>query len=364
MKKIRWWAPQIGTEEKKFLGKVISSHFPNEGDLTARFEKKIASLLGVKHAVAVTSGTAALFLALKALGIGKGDEVIVPDVTFIATANAVELTGARSVLVDIDPLTLNISPEVAEKACTEKTRAILPVHVSGRGCNMKDIMRIAEKRGIYIVEDAAEAFMSKFEGQYLGTFGRLGCFSFSAHKTITTGQGGMVVTDDELLSVRLRELKDQGRPKRGTGGDDRHDSLGYNFKFTDLQAAVGLGQLKYLNSRLSAMRRIHIRYKKNLKGLDGISVFDFDTASGEMPQWTDAIAEDRDGLDSFLEKNNIDCRRFWLPVHTQIPYRLPDAGFPNSTALARKAIWLPSAFTMTTRDVDYVCDKIKDFYKR
>lgn len=353
----------MGSAEKELLEKVLACHFPNEGALTSLFEKKIAAQLGVKHAIAVTSGTAAIFLALKALKIGAGDEVIVPDMTFIATANAVEMTGARPVLVDVDRSTLNISPDAIGRAATKKTKAVIPVHVSGRSAAIKDIIAVAGKRGIYVVEDAAEALMSKIGGRYLGTFGRLGCFSFSPHKTITTGQGGMVVTDDDRLSVRLRELKDQGRPKRGTGGDDRHDSIGYNFKFTDLQAAVGLGQLRYIRARTSAMKRIYARYRDNLDEVAGVSLFGCDIKNGAVPQWTDGLFDRRDELDRYLGNNGISCRRFWFPLHTQIPYKRSDARYPVSTALAPKALWLPSAFTMSDADVDVVSAFIRRFYK-
>lgn len=363
-KAIRWWVPEIGQEEKKFLNKVLASHFPNEGRLTHLFEGRVARLLGSRHAVAVTSGTAALFLSLKALEIGRGDEVIVPDLTFIATANAVEMCGARPILVDVDPETLNISPMAFASAITKKTKAVIPVHVSGRPAAMDDIMDIAKRNHIYVVEDAAEAFMSKYKGRHLGTIGNTGCFSFSPHKTITTGQGGIIVTDDDALHIRLRELKDQGRRRRGTGGDDVHERIGYNFKFTDLQAAIGLGQLKYLESRLKRSKEIHQRYKKGLLGVAGIRLFYFDIDKGEMPQWTDALVDLRDELDIYLKARKIDCRRYWFPIHTQIPYKLPDKRFPNSTVLSRKALWLPSAFIMKNSDVDFVCDNIRTFFAR
>ncbi|SVB90055.1 uncharacterized protein METZ01_LOCUS242909, partial [marine metagenome] len=178
--------------------------------------------VGATYAVGVTNGTSALFLALAALGIGHGDEVVVPDLTFIATANAVTLTGATPVLVDIDPATLTISPEAFEKAITAHTRAVIPVHISGRSADLPAIVAIAKEHGLAVVEDAAEAFASFHDGRALGTIGIAGCLSFSPNKTIMTGQGGMVLTDDEGLHLRLRELKDQGRPVRGTGGDDPH----------------------------------------------------------------------------------------------------------------------------------------------
>ena len=355
--------PQIGNEERKLITQVLDNNFPNEGELAVLFENKISDLLGCKHAVAVTSGTAAIFLSLKALGVGHGDELIVPDVTFIATANAVEMCGAKPVLVDVSSKTMNIDADAFAKAITTKTKAVIPVHVSGRAVDMESIKKIAEENNLEIVEDAAEGFMSKHKGEYLGTFGKTGCFSFSPNKTITTGQGGVIITDDDELHIRLRELKDQGRPKRGTGGDDIHGSIGYNFKFTDLQAALGLGQLNYLESRLQRMKKNHEIYVKELKDVKGISLFNFDIDNGELPQWTDAIVEKRDELDEYLSKNNIGCRRFWFPVHTQKPYNLPDGDFPNSTGLSKKALWLPSAFTLSDSDVELVCDNIKEFIK-
>jgi len=219
MKKISWWQPQIGSEEKKLIIQVLETNFPNEGALTSQFEQKVTDLLQIKYGVGVTSGTAATYLSLKALGIGYGDEVIVPDITFIATANAVEMCGAKPVLVDIEPERMTIDPQAITQAITKNTKAIIPVHVSGRAPNMDAIIEIAEANGLYVVEDAAEAFMSKHNGRYLGTIGEVGCFSFSPAKTITTGQGGMVVTNNEEIFFKLKELKDQGRPRRGTGGD-------------------------------------------------------------------------------------------------------------------------------------------------
>jgi perosamine synthetase len=223
------------------VAEVLDSNYLNEGEVTARFEKTLAELIGCKHVVAVTSGTSAIFLALAALGIGKGDEVIVPDVTFIATANAVTMTGARPILVDVDPLTLTMDPQALLRSITPRTKAVVPVHVSGRAADLNSIGQIARQHGFHVIEDAAEAFMSKFDGRCLGTFGIAGCLSFSPNKTITTGQGGAVLTDDGELNRRLRELKDQGRAVRGTGGDDVHATVGYNFKFTNVQAAWNEG---------------------------------------------------------------------------------------------------------------------------
>jgi perosamine synthetase len=356
---IPWWVPQVGDLEYGYLRQALESNYLNEGHLAEQFERRLAGLLGVRHAVAATSGTAALFLALKSLDVGPGDEVLVPDVTFIATANAVTLAGARPVLVDVDPETLTLDPAAAAAAVTPRTRAIMPVHVSGRGADMASVLDVADRHGLAVVEDAAEALLSYHRGRPLGTFGRLGCFSFSPNKTITTGQGGLVVTDDDRLAVRLRELKDQGRPVRGTGGDDIHARLGFNFKFTNLQAAVGLGQLELLSGRLRRVRQIFEAYQEELAGVPGLRLPGF--RDGEVPQWVDAVAEYRDALVRHLTARKMHSRNFWHPLHTQAPYRLPDGRFPRSTALCRQAFWLPSSFTMTPAEQRAVCQAVKEF---
>lgn len=360
-KDIPFWMPEIGATEYGLVKAVLESNYLNDGDVTERFERSLADRLGIKHVVAVTSGTAAITLALAGLGVGAGAEVIVPDVTFIATANAVTLTGAKPVLVDIDCRTLNLDPEAAARAITPRTRAIVPVHVSGRAAAMQSVLDLARRSGLYVVEDAAEAFMSRHSDGYLGTLGHAGCLSFSSNKTITTGQGGAVLTNDDRLHARLRELKDQGRPIRGTGGDDIHASVGYNFKFTNLQAAVGLAQLEYLESRLNRMKNIYSCYATQLRGLEGIRLPGFQLDRGESPQWTDAIVERRDDLDRYLLARRVHCRRFWFPLHTQAPYRQPDECFPSSSAIVPHALWLPSAFTISDAELSTTCGHIRDF---
>jgi perosamine synthetase len=363
MKQIPWWSPEIGPNELGLVKQVLESGYINEGEFVERFERRIAELVGAKHAVATTSGTIAIFLALAALGVGAGDEVIVPDVTFIATANAVRLTGARVVLVDVDRRTLNIDADAFERAITTRTRAVVPVHVTGRGADMERLIAVAARHDIHVVEDAAEALRSKHAGRWLGTWGRAGCFSFSPNKTITSGQGGMLVTDDAHLAQRARELKDQGRPVRGTGGDDAHPTLGFNFKLTNLQAAVALGQLSYLEGRLARQRVIHERYVAGLRGIAGIEVIGFDLAGGATPQWTDVLCDRRDELDAHLAANGASCRKFWHPIHTQAPYRLADDAFPNAIASTARALWLPSAFQLSDNDVDSVVRLVRAFYE-
>jgi len=347
--------------EIELVREVIESNYLNDGDVTERFERAVAHRVGSKHAVAVTSGTTAIPLALIAAGVRAGDEVVVPDMTFIATANAVRLAGAMPVLADVDERTLNLDPASFERAITPRTRAVVPVHVSGRAADMAAIVSIAREHGIAVVEDAAEAFISRVDGRSLGTFGVAGCLSFSPNKSITTGQGGIVLTDDDDLAGRLRSLKDQGRPVRGTGGDDVHPTVGFNFKFTNLQAAIGLAQLRVLDERLERQRRIYAIYAKQLAGVPGIRLPGFDLSRGETPLWTDAVVERRDDLDRWLSERAMGCRRFWFPIHTQAPYRRDDADFPVATRVAPKALWLPSAFTISDDDVTSVCESIVSF---
>jgi perosamine synthetase len=196
----------------------------------------------------------------------------------------------------------------------------------------------------------------------LGTFGITGCFSFSPNKIITTGQGGVIVTDDNEIHHRLRELKDQGRPVKGTGGDDIHYSRGYNFKFTNLQAALGLGQLSYLDERMERLKRTHEVYAENLQGIDAIQVLPFKVHEGELPLWTDVLVENRDDFVDYLQAKNIGCRKFWHPLHTQEPYKSSKDTFPVATELAPKALWLPSAFTLDDEDIVYISNMIRQLF--
>jgi perosamine synthetase len=362
MSDIPWWAPLIGGVERDLVIEVLESNFVNDGQVTTGFEGRVAELLGCRHAVAVTSGTCALFAALAAIDIGHGDEVIVPDATFIATVNAVSMTGARPVLTDIEPLSLTLSPGAFRDNITSRTKAVIPVHVSGRAADMTAINAIADEHGLAVVEDAAEAFMSKHGGRYLGTIGRLGCLSFSPLKIVTTGQGGMVITDDDALHQRLRELKDQGRPARSTGVDMTIPSVGYNFKLTNLQAALGIGQLESLERRMETLTQHYRGYAEGLEGIEGIRLPGFRVEDGELPLWTDVLAEWRDDLEAYLRSMGIDCRKFWNPIHTQPCYRSEDGKFPNTISAMPKALWLPSAFSLTNDDIGTVCQAIRDFY--
>lgn len=361
---IPWWTPTLTGDEAQRIGEVLASGFVNDGPVTAEFERAIAQLVGVRYAVAVTSGTAALFLALKACGISEGDEVLVPDLTFIATANAVVMAGATPVLVDIDSHGLGLDPVAAEQAITPRTRAMIPVHISGRGALMDELLKLAKAHDLIVIEDAAEALGSSIAAGPLGGLGHLGCFSFSPNKTITTGQGGMVVTNDAAMHAKLLRLKDQGRQQRGTGGADQHQDVGFNFKFTDIQAAMGLAQLQAFPARIDKLRHIYNLYHRYLGDLDSVRLPGFAVQQGECPQWVDIIIPgQRDKLKDSLQQQHIACREFWLPLHTQPPYRGKSQRFPVSDEISRDGMWLPSALQLGDAEIEVVCDCIRQWYK-
>ncbi len=356
---INWFGPELGEREKGLVREVLDSNYLNDGNVTRAFETKIAEFIGAKHCVAVTSGTAAIALALMGMGIGHGDEVIVPDFTFIATANAVRLTGAQVKLVDIEPKRFSIDVEQVKSFIGPRTRAIVPVDVNGRGANYSLLENIARERGLSLICDSTEALGSKWKGRYLGTYGDAGCFSFSANKTITTGQGGMIATNNTQLYYRLLELKDQGRRLQGTGGNDLHPVTGYNFKLTNLQAAVGVAQLERLPERLIKAKQRDKWYCQMLRDCSGAALPSLENNEGEVTQWTDILVEDRSKLESAFKLANIGYRAFWYPLHRQKPYAASDATFKNAIAVSEKGLWLPSCFDLTRKQVEYTVEVIR-----
>jgi perosamine synthetase len=358
-KPIPWFGPEVGEREKQLLAEVIDSNYINDGPVTRRFEAEIARLAGTQYAVGVTSGTVAISLALMGLRIGRGDEVLVPDLTFAATANAVAMTGAEVRLVDIERARFGIDPEKVRAAITSRTRAIVTVDVNGRAADYAALEPLAKEKGLYLVCDAAEGLASKHLGRPLGSFGHAGCFSFSANKTVSTGQGGMITTNDAKLHQRLRELKDQGRTQQGTGGDDLHPTLGFNFKLTNLQSAVGLAQLERLPGRLAFARERDRWYRAGLAGCPGIELPPVDIGGGEAVQWTDALVEDKPRLRKALEAAGVGHRAFWFPVHAHDSFAASAERFPVATRISNQGLWLSSAYSLTEGDVARACDVIR-----
>ncbi len=365
MKKIILAQPYINIKDStKNLNSVLKSNFINEGNQTREFEKKICKLLKIKYAVTVTSGTAAIFLALKAAGIKRGDEVIIPNITFPATANAVRMAGGKIVLADVNPTNLLIDEKSLIKKINSKTKFIIPVHVSGRGGNIRKIINLGKEKSVKIIEDAAEALGSKNQGKYLGSFGTAGCFSFAPNKIFTTGQGGIVITNDYKLFKKLKRLKDQGREGPTTGGEDKYVSIGFNFKFTNLQSSLALSQMNDFNWRMKKLRSIHKFYLKNIYQNKYFKIIDFNIKEGELPLWTDVWCLHRNKLFNYLKSKNIICRYYWKPINTCKPYKSSFIGLPNSKKLQKKMMWLPSSLDMSIKEQKKVCEKINFFYSR
>jgi perosamine synthetase len=359
MELIPWFGPEVGAREKELVAQVIDSGYINDGKVTRDFEARIAKIAGTAYAVAYTSGTVSISMALHALGIGPGDEVLVPDLTFIATANAVRLIGANVKLVDVERYRLTMDVAAAEAAIGPKTRAVVPVDVNGRGANYRALEAMCKKHGLKLVCDSAEALASQYDGRPLGSYGDAGCFSFSANKTVSTGQGGCVVTNDAALAQRLRELKDQGRRRQGSGGDDLHPVMGFNFKFTNVQAAIGLAQIERMETRLAQATKRDAWYTELLGQVEGLEFPDYESQKGEVRQWTDVLVDDRAKVETALKEKQIGSRNFWFPLHTQDPYAGLGGEFPRAMSISARGMWLPSHFALTQSEAERTADVVK-----
>jgi perosamine synthetase len=357
--------PTLGEEElRNVIEAVKSGWISSKGTFIEEFEQNFSNYCGRKYGLATSNGTVALHLALKALGIGKGDEVIVPNLTFVAVANTVTYCNAKPVFVDSHPDYWCIDPEKIEEKITPKTKAIIPVHLYGHPCDMYPIMKIAEDHNLYVVEDAAEAHGAEYKGKKVGSFGDISCFSFYGNKIITTGEGGMCLTNDEELAEKMRILRDHGmNPNRRYW----YNIVGFNYRMTNLQAAVGVAQLKKLDRFVEKKREIARSYSEELKDLEEIELIKLHP---EMPwakcvYWMycilveDKLGISRDELMKRLEEKGIDTRPFFYPMHVMPPYK-NNEGFPIAEEIAKKGINLPSGVNLEGKAIRYICEAIKD----
>ena len=354
--------------EKKELVSVIDSGWFTEAKKTQEFETLFSKFTRSKFACATTSGTTGLFLALKALGIKRNDEVLVPDLTFVASANAIVETGAKPIFVDIETRTLNIDLDKIEQKITSKTKAIMVVNFNGRVTNFDRLKNIAKKNNLKIIEDAAHSLGSWYENYHQGTVGDIGVFSFSTPKIITTGQGGMIVTNNKKLYLKCLQLKDFGR-KKGVKNNMKnafeHEIIGYNFKFTEFQAAVGISQMKKLGKRISIKRKMFKRYRDLLSTLEDIEFLETDLK--KITPWMIDILlksrKQRDKLIDYLMNNGIETRIFYPPLHKLTPYRKSTKEFKITDDVSERGLWLPSSSTLKDKEIDYICKKIHLFFK-
>lgn len=348
--------PLIGAEEKQAVLDVLDSGMLAQGRQVQAFEEAFAEMCRVGHAVATSSGTTALHIALLAHGIGPGDEVITTPFTFIASANAVLYTGARPVFVDIDPRTFNIDPVHIEAAITERTRAILPVHLYGLPADMNPILDIADRHGLVVLEDACQAHGALYRGKTVGSFGT-GCFSFYPTKNMTSAEGGMITTNNAELAEKCRVIRQHGMRRRYY-----HDEMGYNFRMTDVHAAIGLAQLAKLE-RFNDARRANAAY---LSGqLSGVAVpYVPDECVPVFHQYTIRVAADRrDEIVEGLKARGIGSMIYYpVPVHQQRPYE--DLGYHQSLAqaecAAQEVLSLPVHPGLDTRDLEAIVSAVNE----
>ena len=357
----------MDNDEKKELNSVIDSGWFTEAAKTRQFEKMIADFVGVKYACAVTSGTTALYVGLKALGIGRGDEVIVPDLTFVASPNSVEAVGAKPILVDIEQDSLNLDLKKTKLSITKRTKAIMPVDFNGHAVDIKKITELANQHNLSLIEDAAHGLGCFYGKKHVGTMSDIGIFSFSTPKIITTGQGGMIVTNDKKLYEKCKAVKDFGR-KSNTKQNMRmafdHPTIGYNFKFTEFQAAIGISQMKKLPKRIIKKKKMYERYKENLCNVKGISFVETDLKK-ITPWMMDIILESKhkkNKLIAYLEKNLIETRIFYPPIHRLKPYKNRDNKFKITSNVSDKGLWLPSSVNLKDNEINLISNKIKYFF--
>jgi len=350
--------PWIGEEEKQAVAAYLDSGgWLTEFQRTRDFEKAIADYVGSKYCSVVANGTVSLFAALKALNIGQGDDVIVPDYTMIASANAVVLAGATPVFVDVALSNLCLDIELTRQTITPATKAIMLVSLNGRSPDMASFVELARQYDLAIVEDAAQSLGSFHKGKHLGTFGQIGSFSFSAPKVITTGQGGALVTDDAELYQRILKIRDFGRRQSGV---DFHDTVGYNFKFTDLQAVIGVEQMKKLPWRVQRKKDMFALYREKLAEIPQVRFIETNLQD-VSPWFIDVLVPEPTSLQRHLKEKGIGSRPFYPAIHSQPAYGV-SSDCPNSEYLVQHGLWLPSSSFLTNEDICRVCETILEYF--
>lgn len=366
IRKISIASPLLDGNELAYVTDCIkSSWISSQGIYVRKFEQLFTEYHNGYIALAVSNGTVALHLALAALNIGPGDEVLVPNLTFAASVNAILYTGATPVLVDVNKDTWNIEVESASKYLTNKTKAIMPVHLYGHPCDMDSVMKFANENELYVIEDCAEALGSYYNGNPVGTFGDVATFSFYGNKTITTGEGGMVIFKDPEFAKAGEVLRDHGMQKKRRYW---HDQVGYNYRLTNLQAAIGVAQYERLDEFVKAKRHVAFRYNEVLSQFKSIQI------PAELPNcvnsywlYTFIISDDasytREDLMEYLGKVGIETRPVFYPMHFMPPYVSygKDEDLKTSIRISEKGMSLPSSVNLTNDEVEYICSYLKTF---
>jgi perosamine synthetase len=361
--KIPLSAPDITDAEIEAVVAVLRTSRLSLGPVAEQFEQQVAAYVSVPHAVAVSSGTAGLHLCIRGLGIGEGDEVIVPSFTFIAAANAIRYEGATPVFVDIEPATLNMDPQRIEDAITPRTKAILAVHTFGIPADMSSILEIARRHDLLVIEDACEALGAESLDRKVGSIGTAGVFAFYPNKQITTGEGGMVVTQDDKVAARIRALRNQGRYR----SDDwfQHSELGFNYRISEINCALGLAQMRRIEEILKKREAVAAAYHQRLSGCAGLTLPPL-AVPGRRISWfvyvVRTLAGDRDATMRGLRDAGIECGRYFAPIHLQPSYAAwrNSANLTVTEAEAKRTIALPFFNNLPTADINEVCATLED----
>lgn len=362
MKKIFLSEPLLRGNEIKYLNDCIKTNWIATGKYVKLFEEGFANFCNVPYSTTTANGTSALDAAILALGIGEGDEIIVSDLSYVSSANAIAHTGAKPIFVDVDKETWTIDSKKIEEKITKKTKAIIVVHLFGHPADMDEINRIARKYKLFVIEDACQAHGSLYKNKKTGSLGSVGCFSFSGAKVITTGEGGMVVSKSKKIVDNVNNIKTNYTSKKHKF---YHTKVGHNFKLTNLQAAVGLAQLEKINELVSIKVKNANLYTKYLKDLEKFIQLPIEKPWAKNTYWLYSIIVKtpnlRDKLMQFLNKQGIETRPFFVSFH-KLPMYKTNEKFPVSTYLSQNGVCLPSAVTLRKKDIEFISSQIKKFF--
>jgi len=357
MSKVFWWRTDFGQDEIREISKAIVNGNISQGPVTARFEHDISNILGIPYVVATTSGSMAILMALIAAGVGPGDEVIIPNRTWIATAHAPLLLGAKVILVDVERDRPIMDVAQIENKITKRTKAIIPVHLNGRSVGMDKVSRIASSHGLRVIEDAAQAFCSRNRAGLLGGQSDMGCFSLSVAKLISTGQGGFVVTRNKEIYERLKMMRTHGV---SDVIDVSYTRMGFNFRFNDIQASLGIVQLKRLSEKIARVKDIYAKYRDAMDEFPFLKFIPVDISRGEIPLYIEVLCQKRNKLVQFLADNNIQARPFY-PDLNLATYLKNNGRSPRSKIFAAQGLFLPCGPSQPMDNVDRVIEALHSF---
>lgn len=357
---INWWFTQLGKLERESLLSAYDGRKFSMGPLSAELESKLAALHGAKHAILTPSGTAALTLSLSTLGIGPGDEVIVPSHTWIATAQAASRLGATVVLADCSETAPLIDPEKVQAVITNKTKAILPVHFHGRSCDMSRILKIAKSENLYVVEDACKSMYCKSALGYLGTIGDVGCFSLGMISLLSVGYGGFVLTNDSELNRRMRLVRDHGLSRVP---QDVYEYDGFNFKISDLTASIGIAQILRLDEKIKHLNEVYQIYYNEFLNCERVSLLPVDVKNGMIPICVDLVCKERTDLENFLSMNGVEISKFHPALHHAPYYSGQAEHFRNSERFSNEGFMPPCGPSQPLENVHQTIDLIHKWLK-